>query len=136
MARQLESLPQPAVHHATVFDSERAEILVLGGAKETGGAAHQDVWVYSVADDQWHNSVPSLPSPRAEGSAIIADRLLYLWGSTTVRHKRCMQHFANMPCFLVALTPSLSHAARQTKIQGLRRTEKTNIMPVCDTCRV
>lgn len=84
-ARQLRSLPQPTVHHAAVFDSEQAEIIVLGGAKQAGGAPHRDIWVYSIVDDAWDSSIPSLPSARAESSAVIAEGMLYLWGSGMVR---------------------------------------------------
>lgn len=88
-AKQLRSLPQPTVHHTTVFDSERAEIFVLGGAKQAGSDVHSDVFVYLIASDSWQAG-SSLPSPRAEGSAVVADGILYLWGGEMVCS--CWEH--------------------------------------------
>ena len=83
-ARQLASLPQTITHHAAVFDSEYARIMVLGGLQEVGGDPTRHVWTYSVVDDDWYNSAPNLPSARAECAAVIAEGMLYVWGSEMV----------------------------------------------------
>lgn len=83
-ARRLQSLQQPIVHHATVFDSGGDQIILVGGAQQVGGDAHSDVWSYSVSDNEWY-SLPSLPSPRSESSMIVSEGHLYVWGSEMVR---------------------------------------------------